>query len=136
MDTKQYFKEVKEIIDNLSDEEFLKLVEESTWKRTEEQQKAYELWFFYYYHTEKYDQSICSRKDQNGIAMPGSYNENKLINQNAKRMYKYIHDQKKIWEIENQTTISKEDWESARRELLRTYTFKGLEEEYKRIFGE
>lgn len=107
----------------------------SIWELSKEQQKAYKLWLFYYYHTEKHDQSICSRKDQHGFAIPGSYNENRLVNQKARKLYNYIHIEKKIWEIENQTAISKEDWESARRELLRTYTFKGLEEEYKRVFN-
>ena len=48
---------------------------------TKEQIKSYELWLYYYYHAELYDQFICSRVDEHGIAIPNSYEENRLVNQ-------------------------------------------------------
>ena len=103
---------------------------------TKEQIKSYELWLYYYYHAELYDQFICSRVDEHGIAIPSNYKENRLVNQNARELYNYIHLAKREWENENKTIILKEDWELSRRELMQLFTFKGLKEEYNRVFGE
>jgi hypothetical protein len=56
----------------------------SQFKKDSLYEKAFELWINYYYWTEKYDKSICSRTDNKGVAVPVNSWERSLIYSNAR----------------------------------------------------
>lgn len=104
------------------------------WIINKKYEKAYELWLHYFYYSELYDRSVCSGVDEHGMAMPITPEERKLITTNAINLDKYIRMLKRQWELENNTMISQKDWNAPKRHLERL-TFKGLEEEFHRVFS-
>lgn len=105
------------------------------WVKNKEYQIVYDLWLTYYYLTEKYDQGVCSGRDQYGIAYPTNTTERRMINEYERRMYKDILYRKRKWEEKNNTIISNEDWKAPKKTFNRM-TFRGLENEYNAMIKE
>ena len=57
---------------------------------TEKDRRLYDLAKQYHEETEAYDQTVCSVKNERGVAMPKDYYELRLIGQNALKVRKRL----------------------------------------------
>ena len=94
--------------------------------------KAYELWVYYQYKCEIYDRTICTGPiAPDGGIMPANTDEHRLINKHAIEMYNYINNEGQ----KHGAYFDFKAWKQAKRDAGRL-NWKGLQEEYKRLFGE